>query len=380
MDERPKNIIVSVVLPCRNESMGLAACLEQIQQVFRINGISGEIIVSDSSTDESPEIAKKHEAVLVKHDQEGYGIACRLGFGAAQGKYIFLADADGSYDFNELPHFLNELERGYDFVIGNRFGGKIAPRSMPWLHRYIGNPVLSFVLRLFFNAKVTDVHCGMRAISRKALDSITLYTSGMEFASEMVIQAVKKNLKITELPINYFPRLGQSKLKPLADGWRHLRFMLLYSPLFLFFIPGLIFFIVGLILTLWIYFDYIPLFGRHFSYHPMFFGSILIISGYQLMFFSLFAKTYAMTHLGDSSQLINSIHRRITIEKASILGSVSCFFGVVIFGFIAWEWYRNNFGELAEVKNSIIALTFVVVGLQTIFSSFMLSILGIQEK
>ncbi|MDD2807225.1 MAG: glycosyltransferase family 2 protein [Patescibacteria group bacterium] len=380
MDNQPEKIDVSVVLPCRNEMAALPACLEQIIEVFKLSNLVGEIIVSDSSSDQSPEIARRYGAVLIKHDCEGYGVACRQGLAAACGQYIFLADADGSYDFREIPNFINKLTAGSDFVIGNRFGGKIETGSMPWLHRYIGNPLLSSILRFLFHAQVTDVHCGLRAISRQALNQITLYTSGMEFASEMVIQAVKKNLQISELPISYHSRKGKSKLKPLADGWRHLRFMLLYSPLFLFLVPGLIFFSLGLVITFWIYGNFPFLFGRHFSYHPMFLGLILIISGYQLMFFALFAKTYAIIHLGDSSKIINFIQRHITIEKASLLGTALVILGSIIFVFIFWKWYQNNFGALEEIKNSIMALTFMVVGLQTIFSSFMLSILGIQEK
>lgn len=218
---------LSVVLPCRNEEEALVSCLQQIRDVFEANNIRGEIILSDSSADSSPQIARRFDVTLVKHNKEGYGMAYLEGFKAATGKYIFCADPDGSYDFAEISRFLDCLRGGYDFIIGNRFEGRIAPGAMPWLHQYVGNPLFSLLLRIFFRMKISDVHCGMRALSREALDKLRLKTLGMEFASEMVIKAVKKKLKIKELPINYYTRRGKSKLRSFADGWRHLRFMLL---------------------------------------------------------------------------------------------------------------------------------------------------------
>ncbi|HBR15264.1 MAG TPA: dolichol-P-glucose synthetase, partial [Candidatus Omnitrophica bacterium] len=222
---------LSIILPCRDEEKAIGGCLRQIKEVLADCHIDAEVIVSDSSTDCSPQITRSQGIILVKHDKEGYGTAYLEGFKAACGKYVFCADPDGSYDFNEIPRFLECLRRGDDFVIGNRFKGRISPGAMPWLHQYIGNPLFSFLLRLFFRTKISDVHCGMRAISREALDKLHLRTLGMEFASEWVIKAVKKGLKIKELPVNYYCRQGKSKLRSFVDGWRHLRFMLLYSPL-----------------------------------------------------------------------------------------------------------------------------------------------------
>lgn len=371
---------LSVILPCRDEEKALAGCLEKIKEVFLANQINGEIIVSDSSTDSSPQIARQFGVLLVKHDQAGYGLACRQGFAAASGRYLFLADADGSYDFGEIPKFLAQLEQGYDFVIGNRFGGKMEPGAMPALHRYFGNPILTFLTRLFFRVKIGDINCGLRALTKEALAQLNLQTTGMEFASEMVIKAAKKKLKIKELPINYYQRIGQSKLHSLADGWRHLRFMLLYCPLFLFFIPGLILFLSGMASFIFLYFDWLNIFGLKFFYHPLFLSALLIMTGYQLIIFSIFAKTYAITHLGESSVLMNKIHRHITIEKAILAGLLIIFAGLGVYLLILWQWIGSDLGELNEIKNSFLALTLIVFGSQTIFSSFMLSILGIKEK
>ena len=374
-----KNPELSIVLPCRNEEEALPECLKSIKQVIAAAEIDAEIIVSDSSVDRSPEIAKEFGAVLVKHDQFGYGRAYLEGFKKASGQYLFLADADATYDFQEIPAFLDSLKKGNDFVIGNRFGGKIDTGAMPWSHRYIGNPILSFLVRFFFRSKVTDVHCGMRAVTRAALVKMNLQSTGMEFASEMVIKAGKNNLKIKELPINYHQRKGRSKLNTFSDGWRHLRFILLFSPLFLFFIPGLLLFLTGSFLSILIYFDFTIL-GKQFSYHPLFLTTSLTIIGYQLVFFGFFAKVYAITHLGEESLWFNKLWRYLTLEKSIFIGATFFILGALVYGFIFSNWFISGFGELQEIKRSLVALTFVVVGMQTVFSSFMLSILGIKDK
>jgi len=379
-DKLDVNCDVSVILPCRDEEEALARCLQRIKQVFRENKIHGEIIVSDSSTDSSPDIAREYGAVLVKHDKPGYGRAYLEGFKVAKGRYFFCADPDGTYDFTEIPVFLSSLNDGYDFVIGNRFKGKILDGAMPWMHRYIGNPLLSYIFKFFFHTKIYDVHCGMRAFTKEALAKMNLKTTGMEFASEMVIKAIRSNLKIKELPINYHRRIGNSKLRSFSDGWRHLRFMLLYSPLFLFFIPGLTSFLLGILSMAWFYFVNPTILGIKFFFHPMFISAFLVLIGYQLIVFSFFAKTYAITHLDEIDRRIDLLHKYITIEKASILGLLIGTIGGVIFVSILLRWVQSGFGELSEVKNSIIALTLLILGIQTIFSSFMLSILGIKEE
>lgn len=220
--ENKNHLKVSVVLPCQNEEQSIGDCVLKIHEVFKRHDISGEIIVSDSSTDTSPEIVRKLNVKLVEHGKNGYGNAYLEGFKAVSEEYIFCADPDGTYDFGEIPRFLECLKSGYDLVIGNRLGG-IEKGTMPWLHRYVGTPILSLFLRIFFGSKLHDINCGMRAIKKDSLGRLDLRTTGMEFASEMIIEALKNKLKIEELPISYYPRNGISKLKTFRDGWRHAR-------------------------------------------------------------------------------------------------------------------------------------------------------------
>jgi len=369
---------ISIILPCQNEEQALSFCLSQIKETIKKNNLSAEIIVSDSSTDKSPEIAKRENVILLKHDKDGYGMAYLEAFKIAKGKYIFMADADGTYDFREIPNFINQLREGYDFVLGNRFAGKIEKGAMPLRNKYLGNPVLSGILRIFFNTQIKDSHCGMRAITRKALQKLNLQTTGMEFASETIIKALKNNLKIKEVPINYYKRKGLSKLRPFSDAWKHLRFMLLYSPLFLFFIPGLILFLIGFLSMIWFLLSNpgaieVKLFSR-----LMFLSALSIIIGYQLIVFSVFAKTYSVVHLKEQAPIMEKLYKYITIEKASAVGAIIVLLGIVVFFLIKQP--NSEFNQVREIKNSITALTMIAIGAQTIFSSFMLSILGIKEK
>lgn len=218
--------LVSVILPCRDEEEALASCLDQIKKIFNENNINGEIIVSDSSTDRSPEIARELGVILIKHDQVGYGRAYLEGFKTAKGEYIFMADPDGSYDFSEIPKFIKYLGEDYDFVLGNRFGGQMEKGAMPWLHRHVGSPFFSLLFKIFFRTRIADIHSGMRAIKKELLDKINLQSEGMEFASEMTIKAIKNNLKIKQLNINYARRKGKTKLRPFIDGFRHLKLII----------------------------------------------------------------------------------------------------------------------------------------------------------
>jgi glycosyltransferase involved in cell wall biosynthesis len=370
----------SFILPCRNEEQGIGICITKIQKTMEklfIPKKEYEIIVSDSSSDNSPKIAVLLGAKLVKHDKYGYGNAYIEGFKAASGEILIMGDADDTYDFQEVPKLLPYIE-SYDLVLGKR--EYIHNKAMPFLNRYIGNPVLSGILRLFFGAKVKDAHTGLRIIKRKTFESLNLRTTGMEFASEMIIKAGKQNLKIKEIPIHYYKRKGETKLRRIPDGWRHLRFMLLYSPMYLFFIPGLILFLLGMISMLMLYFDLFSVLGIKLYYHPMFLSALLIIAGYQIMIFSAFAKTYAITHLGERSYFMENLFRLVSIEKASIFGLFILFTGIFIYVKIFASWVSSGLGNLNEVKNSIVALTLILLSLQTIFSSFMLSMLGIKEK
>ena len=219
-----KNIIpkISIILPCRNEEEALPFCLKQLKEIILNNNLSAEIIVSDSSQDKSPEIANYHGAVLVKHDEKGYGLAYQEGIKVAKGIYIFMAGADNTYEFSDIIKFLNELENGFDFVIGNRFSGKMESFSMSKERQFIGNPILTLAINFLFNSKINDSQCGIRAIRKESFEKLNLKSKGMEFASEMIIKAIKNNLRIIELPTNYKRRIGQSKLNPILDGLRHI--------------------------------------------------------------------------------------------------------------------------------------------------------------
>ncbi|MCH7759463.1 glycosyltransferase family 2 protein [Patescibacteria group bacterium] len=370
---------VSIILPCRDEKESIENTIRQIKETFEKNNINGEIIVSDSSKDGSDTIASGLGVTVIKHDKKGYGIALREGFKIANGEIIIFADPDGTYDFSEIPKFLKVIKNA-DLVIGSRFKGKIMKKAMPWSHRYIGNPVLTFLLNLFFKVRLSDAHSGFRAIRRNKLKQLGLKTTGMEFASEMIIQAIKKNLKIKEIPINYYPRAGSSKLRSFHDGWRHLRFMLLFSPTYLFMVPGLMLFIFGLFIELRLLFGPIDLFGLSFYNHPIIIGSFLMLVGFQIMFTGFFAKIYLFTILGEENRALEKFFKTFNLEKGLMLGALVFLAGLILDLAVLLKWTTSNFGELSEIKLLVFALTMNVLGVQLIFNSFYLSILGIKKN
>lgn len=377
---------ISIIIPCLNEEKGIGFCLDEVVGTIKKNNLDAEIIVVDNdSTDRTALIVSEYQKkfaslVLVGEERRGYGSAYLKGFSVATGRYLVMADGDGTYDFSLVPDFVEKLKNGFDLVVGNRFATAHIKKVMPWHHRLIGNPILSGLVRIFFGAQIQDVHSGMRAITHEALQKINLNTFGMEFASEMVIKAAKQELRIGEIPIPYRKRLGESKLESFGDGWRHLRFILLYSPLLLFLLPGLLIGGLGLVGLAALYFGSPNLFGLNFYVHPMFLFSVMIILGYQLVAFSAFSKIYAISHLGDHNRLIESLFQKITIERAGFLGMIFVLVGVLIYFFIFIKWFSSGFGSLDEIKNSIVALTLLVIGVQTFFSAFMLSTLGIKSK
>src|SRR5689334_3693858 len=268
--------LVSVVIPCLNEAETITECVTRARAALEGNGLHGEVVVADNgSTDGSPELAERAGARVVHEPRRGYGSAYLAGFAAARGDRIVMADADLTYDFREIPRFLEKIDEGADFVIGNRMA-KIHPGAMPWLHRYVGNPVLTGILNLFFGVGVDDAHCGMRALRRDVLPRFDLRTTGMEFASEMVIRAGKEELEITQIPIEYRPREGESKLSTWRDGWRHLRFLLVHSPTHLFLLPGAILSFLGLVVLLGVL-ARVNVLGRQWDIHAMIAGSMLAI-------------------------------------------------------------------------------------------------------
>ncbi|MCX6776180.1 MAG: glycosyltransferase family 2 protein [Candidatus Micrarchaeota archaeon] len=372
----------SVILPAKNEETTIADCISKIVEVFRRENIKGEIIVADSSTDKTPEIARRMGVKVVKSPTEGYGSAYMAGFEAAKGEYILMGDADDTYDFHEIPRFIKFLrENKADLVLGSRVKGRILPNSMPWLHRYIGNPLLSFILNTFFGASISDVHTGFRAIRRDAFEKLDLHATGMEFASEMIVKAVKKKLRIAEVPITYHPRKAQSKLSSFSDGWRHLRFMLLYSPDYLFIIPGTLMFIVALVLLLALVPGPVTIAGTTLDLHPMIIASLLAIVGFQVLIMGLFTKTYAVvSHLEEEDKLIEFIYKHLSLEKASFLGIMMIVLGVILSFDIIYLWVLSNFGPLFEVRRALFSSTLIILGVQAIFSAFFLSILVLPKK
>lgn len=376
---------LSIILPCLNEELSIEKCISDIQDSLRGKIDYEIVVVNNNSTDNSREILDQLKNSYTNlnvyfEPNIGYGSACRKGFNEASGKYLLLMDMDQTYPIHRILDFSSELDKGKDFVIGNRFTGSIQKGSMPALHKFIGNPLLSFILRLFFKTKVRDSHCGMRAIRKNAYQKLNLKTSGMEFASEMVIKVLREKLIISEIAISYHPRIGESKLKSFRDGWRHLRFMLLYSPLYLFLAPGIILFSIGLISMATIYFTKINFAGIQLVVHPIFVSSLLVIIGYQLILFAGFAKSYAMTHLGEKNVFLEKVFKKISIDIAVVFGFLAMAFGFIIYFLILLRWINSNFGSLNETKNAIIGLTLIVLGVQTIASSFMISIISIKER
>lgn len=372
---------VSVVFPCRNEEKSLGVCIKKVQNYFKTSQIDGEIIVSDSSTDSSPDIARSHKVVLVKHDKEGYGRAYLEGFAYAHGEYVVCADPDGSYAMEDIHLLVEQLEKGSDMVLGNRFSGNMNKDSMPFINRYIGNPILSGLFRIFFRVPYRDIHCGLRAFRRSALEKMELRTTGMEFASEMVFEAIRTKALISEVPVHYLKRSGRSKLRPVSDAWRHIRFMLLYSPTYLFLLPGLFLFVLGTVGLLWFSFsEKVTVFGFNLYVHPIFVASLLTIVGVQTISFAFFAKTYAVTHFSIESRMLTYLHKHITLERGLSIGVVFLFLGLGIFSWILYTWVQQGFPNLQKIQIATLALTSSVVGIQIIFSSFMLSLLGIRKR
>ena len=372
---------ISVVLPCLNEEATIGACIKNIKNVFKKENINGEIIVSDNgSTDNSVMIAKSLNARIIHQTLRGYGAACLKGIHEATGKFIIIGDSDGTYDFLELPLLLKPLKEGYDFVIGTRFKGKIKKGAMPWSHRYIGNPFLSFIVNKFFKTNLSDVHSGFRAFTKEAFETMNLKTTGMEFASEMVISAVKNRLKIYEVPISYNKRKGRSKLKSFSDGWRHLRFILMYSPTYLFLVPGLFLFLIGLAGITLLRQGSLSVSGFNIDTHFMLLGSLLTLLGYQIINLGLCARTYAITiGFEKHDNLIDFIAKYISLERGMIIGLGIFLIGFFIILKILINWINGDFSSMNEVRNIIFSMTILIVGVQTIFSSFFLSMLLVEK-
>lgn len=370
---------LSVVIPCLNEADSVELVVRKALEGMRSAGISGEVVVADNgSTDGSPELAEGAGARVVHETRKGYGSAYLAGFIAARGRYILMGDADDTYDFTQLGRFVALLEDGADLVMGNRLKN-IHPGAMPWLHRYIGNPVLTGLLNLFFRTGVSDAHCGMRAFRRDLLPALNLRTTGMEFASEHVIRSSKLGLDIREIDIEYHPRKGESKLSSFSDGWRHLRFLLLHSPTWLFLVPGAMLLLVGLLAALVVMAD-LNVLGRQWDIHALIGAALSVIGGAQIVQFGMFARTYAATYLDEHDALFDRLRRRLRLEHGLLFGGAVLLLGLVLCGVVVGVWINRGFGDLREQQVAVTGLVLVVLGLQTVFASFFLSMLGLHRR
>jgi hypothetical protein len=374
-----ETVDVSVVIPCLNESETIATCVIKARRSMERAGLHGEVVVADNgSLDGSPEIAATAGARVVHETRRGYGSAYLAGFAAARGRYIVMGDGDDTYDFDEVDRFVAPLQEGADMVMGSRLRGTIHKGAMPRLHRYVGNPVLTGILNLFYGSRVSDAHCGMRAFKRDALRSLDLRTSGMEFASEMVIRASKAGLVIDEIPVEYHPRRGESKLSTWSDGWRHLRFLLIHSPTHLFTIPGAAMSVLGLIAMISVLAN-LNLLGREWDLHAMIAGAMLVIAGSQAVALGLVARAYGVHHLGEHDPLFERDDGRFTLERGLLAGSALVLAGLASGAVILVQWIDRGFGALGEEHLAVFSLTMVVVGIQTILTAFLLSIVGLHR-
>jgi glycosyltransferase involved in cell wall biosynthesis len=372
-----EEVEVSVVIPCLNEEKTLPACIETAKSAMHKAGILGEVVVSDNgSTDQSVEIAIAYGARVVNATRKGYGNAIICGMRASKGKFLIMGDADGSYDFNDIPKFISPLREGADFVMGSRLRGTIYPGAMPFLNRHLGTPVLTFLVNLFFSPRISDVNCGMRGLTKKAFDRLKLRAGGMELASEMIIKASLLGLKIVEVPTSLFPdkRDRPPHLRPFRDGWRHLRFLLLFTPTWLFLIPGSLSLLLGgLLLVVMLLLNPVT-----FGIYTMFFAQGLIILGAQAVFLGITARGFSqLKRLSLKSHPIDRFLENFTIEKGIALGIILAVTGL---GMCAWvglellEFISNpaNLGifNMRLTKIGTVGTTLTILGLQLIFSSF----------
>ena len=376
---------VSVVIPCLNEANSLALCVNKAMGAFLESGLRGEVVVADNgSTDGSIEIAMNCGARVVHVKDRGYGAALQAGIAAALGEFVIMGDADDSYDFSEVPKFASKWRQGYEVVLGNRFRGGIKPGAMPWSHKYIGNPGLTALINLFFGLQVGDAYCGMRGFTRALYQRLGLRSMGMEFALEFVIKAAQIRARIAEIPVTLWPdkRGRPPHLRSFQDGWRSLRFLLLYAPNWLFVLPGTFFLLTGLFLVVWL----LP--GpRRVTPHvtldlqTMIFGVIFTLLGVQILSIGAFAKVFSYAERFDTGALsLKRLLRRISLETGLLLGGVLFLAGFGGCGWIAWKWIANGLGPLYETRAVLFWSMWLFMGVQIIFGSFCLSMLGVSRQ
>ena len=376
---------VSVVIPCLNEANSLAYCVDKARKALQEAGLSGEVVVADNgSTDGSIEIAEEHGARVIRVTQRGYGAALRAGIAGARGPFIIMGDADDSYDFSDVPRFVEKLREGNDIVLGNRFRGGIKPGAMPPLHRYFGNPGLTAVLNTLFHAHIGDGYCGMRGFTRSLYDRLDLRSSGMEFALEMVIKSAQIGARIAEIPITLWPdKRGRAPhLRSFRDGWRSLRFMLLYAPNWLFLLPGTALVLTGLFLVFWLLpgpRQISPHVGL--DIHTMIFGVIFTLLGAQILSIGAFAKVFSYAERFDRRSVsLRRVLKRVTLETGLLVGCSLFLMGFAGCAWVTWQWAASDFGELHEVRQVLFWSMWLFLGLQVIFAAFFLSMLGISRE
>ena len=372
------DLVVSVVIPCLNEAESIETCVASALKVLDEHAIPGEVIVADNDSDDgSPLLASEAGAIVVHEPERGYGSAYLAGFAVARGRYIVMADADLTYDFEEIPHFIAELDKGADMVIGDRMKN-IHPGAMPWHHRYIGNPLLSGFLNLLFKTGIDDAHCGMRALRRDRLRQLDLRTTGMEFASEMVIRAAKEKLVLAQFPIEYHPRGGESKLSSFRDGWRHLRFLLVHSPNHLFIFPGAFMAVIGAIIELLVVVQ-VDI-GRVWGFHVLIVGALLAVVGIQVMALGICAHAYATYYMSERDPWFDRMRSRFNLEHGLAVGALVTLVGLIGAAIIVVDWIVKGFGAIAYEYLAVLAMTLIIIGIQIFFTSFLISILGLRRR
>ena len=380
---RTESLEVSVVIPCLNEAQSIGICIDKALAALAKAGVAGEVVVADNgSSDGSVEIAQRHGARVVNVEVRGYGNALRAGVANARGKFIIMGDADDSYDFSEVPRFLTKWREGYELVLGNRFEGGIKPGAMPRLHKHFGNPAITWTLNSFFHATVGDAYCGMRGFSKDLYERADIRSAGMEFALEMIIKAKKLGASVTEIPITLWPdKRGRSPhLRTFHDGWRSLRFMLLYAPNWLFLFPGSVLFLLGVALVVWLLPGPRHLGRVGIDLHTMVFGMMFALMGAQIISLGLFAKVFSYAERFSRNQ--HSLERwllRVKLEQGLIAGALLVLVGGSGATWVLWKWVASGFGHLYQVRVVIFFTLWLLLGVQVIFSSFFISMLGISR-
>ncbi len=377
---------VSIVMPCLNEAETLAICIRKAFSFFQKEGINGEVVIADNgSTDGSLEIALAENARIVNVAEKGYGSALRGGIETAKGTYVIMGDADDSYDFTNLMPYLLKLREGNDLVMGNRFKGGIKKGAMPFLHKYLGNPVLSFIGRLFFKSNIGDFHCGLRGFSKQAYYIMDLKTTGMEFASEMIVKASLKNMKIAEVPTILSPdgRTRPPHLNTWRDGWRHLRFLVLYSPNWLFLIPGVLLMLFGLTASLILINGPLTIGSINFDVHTLLFTSGILLIGFQFILFYGLTKVFTVENeLLPKSKKYDRLFKFINLEKGLITGVLMIIIGIILSVMAYNDWQQVSFGDInnTQVFRIVIpAITLMLLGVQIMLFSLFFSILGLKK-